>query len=168
MLKRIKKAELEELQSGKSAITLEDIRWKYSHIKSISLLPSVLLYEKVRLAKCDEGILVRDGFAIEGISSNLFVVRNGIVITPPISINSLSGTTRAFVLQVLSKNLIVFSEEAIAEKDLEHADEVWISSSTRGIFPIVKLNDKLIGDGLPGLLWKKAIKLFMDTQGKQQ
>ncbi|EKE00618.1 MAG: hypothetical protein ACD_21C00308G0001 [uncultured bacterium] len=153
---------------GKSAITLVDTRWRYAHIKSTSLLPSVLLYDQVRGADCDEGILIRDGYAIEGVSSNIFVVSKNKIFTPPLSRENLSGVTRDIVLRLLGQNQISFSTKKISRKALGNADEIWITSSTRGIFPIIKLDNKKVGNGKPGVMWKRVAKLYFDYRKNLQ
>lgn len=158
--KPVKSVSFAELQSGKRAITLEDIRWKYCHIKSISLLPSVLLYQQVYAANCDEGILIRDGYVLEGISSNIFIVKDQQIITPPLSENNLSGVTRDLILQLLQQHQIGYFERQISVSDLLAADEVWISGSTRGIVPIVCLDAKPVQQGQAGPVWESVAKLY--------
>ena len=156
----------QELSLGKTAITLPDIRWQYSYIKSTSLLPSVLLYSLVRQAGCDEGILLRNGYISEGISSNVFVVHGNKVLMPPSVQSNLAGITRGVVLQLLQKNKISHVVQNISEKKLVAADEIWVTSSTRGIFPIIKLNKKLIGGGSPGVIWQQVVKLYFTYRKK--
>jgi D-alanine transaminase len=159
-LQAIKLPTYKELCLGKTAITLPDIRWQHNHIKTISLLPSVLLYEQVRDAGCDEGVLIRNGSVVEGISSNIFIVRKNKIITPLLSQENLSGVTRKVVLQLLKQNKIPVAIQQISVEKLFEADEVWITSSTRGIYPIVILDGKEVGDGKPGPIWKKAVELY--------
>ncbi|MFA6409350.1 MAG: aminotransferase class IV [Gammaproteobacteria bacterium] len=152
----------ETLRHGKSAVTHEDIRWKYCHIKSISLLPTLLLFDKAVEANADETILIRNGYALEGTSSNVFIVEKGIIFTPPLSEENLSGVTRNLILKLARENNFVLREEEILKDRLFSADEVWISSSSRGIFPIVKLDGKIIGNGKPGKIWDRMIKLYIN------
>jgi D-alanine transaminase len=159
--KRIKPLSYEELSRGKSAITAIDTRWKYCHIKSISLLPTILLFQQAADAHCDETILLRNGYALEGTSSNVFIVNDGVIVTPPLSKESLSGVTRDLILHILRENRLSFKERRIKAAELQRADEVWISSSTRAIFPIVKLDGKIVGSGKPGAIWHKVIKLYL-------
>lgn len=165
-LQSIKVPNYQELSLGKIAITLPDIRWQYSYIKSTSLLPSVLLYNLVRKADCDEGILIRNGYVSEGISSNVFVVHRNKVLIPPLAKVNLAGITRGVVLQLLQKNEIPYVIQDIPARKLLAADEIWITSSTRGIFPIIKLNNKLVGDGSPGIMWQRVVKLYFAYRKK--
>jgi D-alanine transaminase len=159
--KAIKPLSYAELSLGKSAVTAEDIRWKYCHIKSISLLPTLLLFQKAVAAHADETILIRDGYALEGTSSNVFIVKNGVIYTPPLSEENLSGITRDMVLKLAKNNEIPLEEKQITSSELFTADEVWISSSTRGIYPIIKLDGKPVADGGIGPIWQKMIKLYL-------
>lgn len=162
-IKKIQPISYSDLKNGKSAITVDDIRWKYCNIKSISLLPSVLLFQQAKDAGADEAILIHDGYAIEGTSSNLFIVKNGVIITPALSHENLSGVTREAIIQLAAANSIGFREEKILENDLFYADEVWVASSTRGIFPIVKINGRMINNGKVGDIWDRMIKLYLGT-----
>ena len=160
MLQVTKVPTYEELCLGKSAITLSDIRWQCSYIKSTSLLPSVLLYDLVRRSGCDEGILIRGGCVNEGISSNVFVVCKSKVLTPVLSEKNLAGVTRDVVLQLLKQNKISCATQRITVKKLFAADEIWLTSSTRGIFPVIKLNEKIVGDGRPGAMWRRVVGFY--------
>ncbi len=161
--KSTKNLPIEILSQGKSAISSEDTRWKNCHIKSISLLPNILFSEQAREANSEETILIRDGYAIEGASSNLFIVKNNTLITPPLSSYILGGITRDVVLELATANNIPYQEQQISETELNNADEIWITSSTREIYPITKLNDNLVANGKPGPTWKQMIKLYRDT-----
>ena len=155
LLKPIYPLSFEELRCGKAAITAEDIRWRYCHIKSISLLPTLLLVNQAFRANCEETIVIREGKVLEGTSSNVFVVKNGKIFTPLLSEHNLSGVTRDLILKIARRNGMAVVERAVSVSFLRHADEVWISSSTRGIYPIVKLDGKKIGNGKAGPVWEK-------------
>jgi len=160
-LKPISPLSYDNLKTGRAAITHEDIRWKYCHIKSISLLPTVLMMQKAHEANAEEAILIRDGYALEGTSSNVFIVQGNVIYTPPLSEENLSGVTRSAILKLAKQNNIPLIERKIKAIELFAADEVWISSSTRGIFPIIKLDNKIISDGKPGKIWDQMIHLYL-------
>jgi len=148
---------IEKLQQGASAITLPDIRWELCHIKSISLLGSVLQRRKATEAGVDEGILMRDGHVSEGTSSNVFIVKQGVIITPPKSLHMLGGITREVILAIAEQQKMPYREAEIPETDLYTADEIWITSAVRTIVPVLSLNKKHVGDGKPGTVWQKMI-----------
>jgi D-alanine transaminase len=149
-------------ETGISAITLPDIRWKLCNIKAITLLPNVLLRQQAVDAGSAEAILINDGLAIEGAASNLFIVKNGVVITPPNSNALLPGITRDLVLELAAGNTIPCREAAITEAGLCDADEIWLTSSTREISPVVTLNGQSVGDGIPGPVWQHMSRLYQD------
>ncbi|MFV1973872.1 MAG: D-amino acid aminotransferase [Thiohalobacterales bacterium] len=147
---------------GISAITLPDIRWQHCNIKAITLLPNVLLRQQAIDAGSVEAILLKDGYAIEGAASNVFIVNNGILTTPPNGPALLPGITRDLILELADANAVLFREGSISEADLRQADEIWLSSSTREISPVTKLDDQPVGSGQPGPVWQTMIGLFQE------
>lgn len=152
--------DIETLRKGKKAITLPDSRWNQCNIKCVSLLANVLLNQQAKDAGADEAILIRDGIAVEGSTSNLFIVQSGIVKTPIADHRILGGITRELVIELAKANNMEVREENIDETALRAADEIWITSSTRQVFPITKLDDKDVANGKPGPLWEKMLGLF--------
>jgi D-alanine transaminase len=139
---------------GIRAITLDDIRWAYCHIKAITLLPNVLLKKEAFDQGATEAILVRDGQALEGAASNLFIIEQGRLITPPNSNLLLPGITRDLVLEVATDIGWTVTEEAISLTQLMHAEEVWLTSSTKEIMAVTQVDDQTIGSGQPGPRWQ--------------
>lgn len=153
-------------KEGAKAITSADIRWQYCHIKSTSLLANTLLRQQARDAGADEAILIRDGEVTEGAASSVFIVRDGVLLTPPKGNAILPGITRDIVLEVAQQAGIDCRERAFTEADLRTADEVWVTSSLREIVPVTTLDDAPVGDGKPGPLWQQVLRLYQDY--KQQ
>lgn len=153
---------LAQLQDGVAAITLPDNRWTNCHIKAISLLPNILLRQQALDAGAAEAILIRNGDATEGAASNLFIVANGRIITPPPGPLLLPGITRDLILELALSNHIESREAPVTEKLLNMADEIWLTSSTKEILPVTSLNGILVGDGLPGPVWKLMLALFQE------
>ena len=150
-----------DLSSGVKAITHDDIRWKYCHIKAIALLPNVLLKKLARgRENCHEAILIRDGIVTEGVASNVFVVIGDKIRTPPKNNNVLPGITRDLVVELLKAAGFNCTETDITEAELKAADEIWISSSTMGLAPVINLDGKDVKDGRPGPVWKQAHELY--------
>ncbi len=148
------------IEQGLSAITEEDKRRQECHIKSTSLLPNVLAFQSAIDCGAHETILIRDGFAVEGTSSNLFVVNNDTLITPPLQPQILAGVTRHVILEMARLHQINIREASITEEALFESDEVWLTGSTKEIYPIVNINNHKIGTGKPGPLWKKMMALY--------
>jgi D-alanine transaminase len=150
----------ERAQRGISAITLEDIRWHRCDIKATTLLANVLARAQATEEGADEAILIRDGAAMEGTASNLFVVNDGLLITPPDSEELLPGITRDLVLELAQESGVPYAQATIGVADLENAQEIWLTSSTREIAAVVKLNGRPVGRGVPGELWQRLDALF--------
>lgn len=143
------------IKDGLTAITLDDIRWKHCNIKAITLLANVLAKHQASEDGADEAILIRNDKAMEGSASNLFIVRDGLVITPPKSDFLLPGITRDLAIELAQEAGIPYCEAEISKEDLQVADEIWITSSTKEIAPIISLDNKRVGDGKPGPVWQK-------------
>ena len=147
---------------GVTAVTLEDIRWDLCNVKAITLLPNVLLRQLAIDGGGNEAILIKNGLAIEGAASNVFIVSNGLLITPPNGTSLLPGITRDLVIELAANHAIPFREADITEEQLLNAGEIWLTSSTREISPVIQLNDRVINAGKPGPLWRRMIRLYQD------
>jgi len=147
---------------GVTAVTLEDIRWNLCNVKAITLLPNVLLRQQAIDVGSTEAILIKDGLVIEGAASNVFVVSNGLLMTPPNGPALLPGITRDLIIELAVNNAIPFREADITQQQLFAAEEIWLTSSTREISPVIQLNDQLINAGKPGPLWRRMINLYQD------
>lgn len=148
------------VQRGVSAITVDDIRWKHCNIKAITLLPNVLMRQQALDAGAAEAILLRDGYATEGAASNLFIVRDGEVITPPKSNLLLPGITRDLAVELCHAHAIPCREAEISEVELRSADELWVTSSTREVVAVTQLDGTPVGGGRPGPLWQRISALY--------
>lgn len=146
--------------SGIAVITLDDVRWRLCNIKATTLLANVLLKQQAKDAKAVEAILIRDGEAMEGVASNLFIVSNAELITPPKSNYLLPGITRDLILELAANNGITYREKAIKEEELETADEIWLTSSTKEIMPVITLNGKPVAEAKPGALYKRMSAIY--------
>jgi len=151
---------------GVKAITCADIRWQYCDIKSIALLANVLLRQQAIEVGAAEAILIRDGYVMEGAASNVFIVVDGVAITPPKSQFILPGITRDLILEAMQAAQLPCREANIPETQLRSADEIWLTSSTREILPIIALDDKIIGTGEPGAVWSKVWHIYQEYKQK--
>lgn len=148
-------ADMPDNASGVTAITLDDIRWSRCDIKSVALLANVLLREQAVREGAAEAILIRDGFATEGAASNFFIVQQGTIISPPKSHLILPGITRDLIIELAQQHHMPVQEREITKAELKAADEIWLSSSTKEVVPVVSLNGHNIGDGRPGPVWRR-------------
>ncbi len=151
----------ETYAQGVSAITLEDTRWKQCHIKAITLLPNILLRQQAVDAGATEAILLKEGYLTEGAASNVFVVLNNEILTPPKSPELLPGITRDVVLELAQQQGVAHREVQISEQQLREASEIWLTSSTREILAVTQLDGLPIGDGKPGPHWSR---IYSDYQ----
>lgn len=147
-------------EKGAAAITLPDSRWLHCNLKTITLLANALLRQEAVDDGAAEAILIRDGYAMEGAASNLFIVRESELITPPKGPLLLPGITRDLVLELACEHDLHCNEKDIPEAWLTDADEIWITSSTKEVVPITSLNNQPVGDGAPGPVWKKMQSLY--------
>lgn len=153
---------------GLRAITRGDIRWHRCDIKSTNLLPNVLAQAEAQQQQAEDVIFVRDGRALEGSASNLFIVLDGLLLTPPKSDEILPGITRELVLDLARDAGIAHAEAAIDEAELGRAEEIWLTSSTREIVPVVQLNAKPVGQGTPGPHWQRMDQLYQAAKERNR
>jgi len=146
--------------TGIKAISVDDNRWGLCSVKAITLLANILHRQQAVDQGCEEAILVKDGYVTEGAASNVFAVIDGILVTPPKSNEILSGITRDVIVELAKKNNIPCSEEIISLDALRTADEIWITSSTREIIPVVEFDFKSVADGKPGPVFQSMNQLF--------
>lgn len=147
-----------------AVIVTADLRWHRCDIKSTCLLPNILVVHQAQAQQAQEALMVRDGKLTEGSSSNLFVVQRGVIYTPKRSSEILGGITRELILELAAEQGIPFQEVDIDYEMLCGADEVWISSSTRGVVPVTQVDGKPVGDGEKGPLWRVMFELFIGYQ----
>ncbi|MEI6415181.1 MAG: D-amino acid aminotransferase [Pseudomonadota bacterium] len=150
------------LEEGVAAVVLEDLRWQLCHLKTITLLANVLLRQTAVEAGAVEAILVRDGRVTEGAASNLFVCREGRLLTPPKGPALLPGITRDLVLELAERHGIAWGEEILPLATLQDASEIWLTSSTREILPVTRLDGRPVGEGKPGPIWRRLWALYQD------
>ena len=156
----------QQVNEGVRAITAIDNRWLRCEIKAIALLPNVLLRQEAVEAGCVEAVLLRDGFMTEGAASNIFVVSNGVMLAPPKDNLMLPGITYDVVLELAQANGIRHEVRKIPEAELRAADEVWITSSTKEVLPITRLDDAPVGDGKPGPMFARIYSLYQEYKNR--
>ena len=153
------------IKNGIKAITLEDIRWLRCDIKAITLLPNVMMKIAAKQQGADDAILInRDGLISEGTASNVFIVQNGKLLTPPTSNKILPGITRLVIENIARDHNITRLEQELTLTDLEKADEIWLTSSTKDALPVCQLNGKAVGTGKPGAVWLKMNTFFAEAK----
>lgn len=145
---------------GGRTITDEDIRWLRCDIKSISLLGNILAKNKAHRAGALEAILHRGGTVTECSASNVFIVKDGVLLTHAADNLILNGITRQVIIDAAKKGGVPVEERDFSLEELEAADEVFISSTTLEVTPITQVDDSVIGNGSRGPVTKKVHELF--------
>jgi D-alanine transaminase len=142
--------------------TAEDLRWKRCNIKSTALLGNVMHYQQGHAEGNHETLLYnQDRELTEAAACNLYVVKNGIVATPLLDHQKLPGITRLMLLEILRRDgSIAVQERVVKLGELDTADEVWISSSSKDIAPVVQIDGRPVGDGTAGDVWLAAQTLY--------
>jgi D-alanine transaminase len=150
----------EWLETGVAAITATDNRWLRCDIKAISLLPNVLLRQLAIDADAVETVLLRDGFMTEGAASNIFVVKDDVLLAPPKNHLMLPGITYDVILELAAARKIPYEVRDVSEPEVRSADELLLTSSTKEILPITRLDGKPVGSGRPGALFAVLYELY--------
>ena len=147
---------------GVSAITVPDLRWSRCDLKVISLLAKVLARQQAVDQGCAEALLIRDGLMKEGAASNIFIVKDGVLIAPPKTQLMLPGITYDVILELAQAHQQPLVVREITATELRAADEVWMTSSTKEILAITTLDGQPIGNGLPGPFSEQMWQWYQD------
>ena len=147
---------------GVKAITYKDLRWKRRDIKTVSLLANVLAKKEAVRKKAYEAILIDNGKITEATASNVWIVKNNKLITHPSNTDILKGITREAVKKLIKKNKINLKETSFTKKELYDADEVFITSSSSFVTPIIKVDTKLVNKGKIGRITLQLATLYAD------
>lgn len=151
----------EEKEKGLTAKLLEDNRWMRCDIKTTSLLANILLNDEAVSSGFQTSILVREGMVTEGSTSNVFVVtKDNLIKTPDLNHFCLPGVTRQIAIELIKNLNWNFVEDQVTPAELFDAKEVWITSTTKEIFPITKINDSFINQGQVGEFWRIINKSY--------
>lgn len=160
------------LKSGRTAVTplkissAEDKRWRRCDIKSTALLGNIIHFQKGQAEGNDETLLFNAaGELTEGSATNVFVVKDGVITTPPLDHQVLPGVTRLMLLDMLRKiGSVPVEERVVTMEEARHADEIWLTSSTKEVAPVAQLDGKPVGSGEAGPVWAIAHRLFTDKK----
>lgn len=148
---------------GVKTITFQGER-NFPQAKSMDTLVNFIAFREAKEQGVFESILIdREGNAREGSRSNLYIIEQGTVITPPLT-DVLEGVTRILVLKLLKEYNITFKEERISKSRLRAADEVFITATSSNIMPVVAIDQHTIGAGAPGEVTRRIIQLYRAMQ----
>lgn len=145
---------------GIKAVFAEDIRWLRCDIKTLNLLGNVLAKQKAFESGAEGAILHRGEVVTEGSSSNVFIVKDGRLMTHPADHYILNGITRRFVLKLAKRLSIPVDERLYTTDELFAADEVFFTNTGAEVGPVIQVDDRLVADGKPGPLTKRLMEAF--------
>ncbi|MDM7860924.1 aminotransferase class IV [Alteromonas sp. ASW11-36] len=142
--------------------TQEDLRWRRCHIKSTSLLGNVMHFQDSFGKGINETVLYnQDGMVTEASVSNVFAVIDGEIVTPPLDNQLLPGITRHILINSIRKDgQYQLVERQITLEELKGADEVWLTSSSKEVAPVVMIDNQAVGNGVVGEVWEQVAKSY--------
>jgi D-alanine transaminase len=152
-------------QAGVSVMIMDDWRWGRCDIKSVNLLPNVMARQKAKQAGAFEALFVRDGQVTEGAVSNVMIVKSGKVLTAPEGEMILSGVTRTLVLELARKEGLSADERFVSREELLGAEEVFLTSTTIEVLPVIRVDGQAVGSGKPGPVTLKLQAAFQRLAG---
>ncbi len=150
-------------ESGIKVAIVDDIRWKRRDIKSIALLAQCLAKQAANVKGGYEGWMVEDGFVTEGTSSSAYIVKDGVLITRPLSNLILAGIRRKLLLKLAAEHQIRIEERPFTIKEALEADEALMSAASCSVLPVVEIDGQMIGDGKPGKVYRQLRALYLDN-----
>jgi len=150
-------------QQGVRVVTVEDIRWKRRDIKSIALLGQSMAKEETVRKGAYEGWMVEAGYITEGTASSAYIVKNGTIITRPLSRDILPGIRRRLILEIAPEHGIPVEQRPFTPEEAYQADEAFLSSATTLIYPIIEIDGHTIGDGQAGPITRQLRDLYIQT-----
>lgn len=157
---------LVENQASRDGVRLKsvpDLRWARRDIKSVGLLAQVLAKQAARVAGAYEALMIKDGRVTEGGSSSAYIIKDGVVITHPLSNDILPGITRASLLDLVRAREISLDERPFTLEEAYAADEAFITAASTYVCPVVAIDDRAIGDGSVGPLVRKLQQVYLDN-----
>jgi D-alanine transaminase len=150
--------------TGVPVITSPDLRWKRCDIKSIALLPNILAKQLAHEAGAYEALLVDEGDRVtEGSSTSSFRVTGGVVFTSPPGPHILPSITRGVLIDLIKELGIELREEFSSVEQYRGADEVFLAGTTTEAMPVIRVDQTVIGDGVPGPITRRIREAFVES-----
>ena len=153
-------------KKGAKIISIEDIRWGRRDIKTIQLLYPSMGKMMAKKAGCDDAWLIEDGYVTEGTSNNAYFVKDGVIVTRPLSTEILHGITRKAVLRIAAEAQLKIEERLFTMDEAKEADEAFTTSASAFVMPVVEIDGVQLGDGTPGPIAKRLREIYLDESRK--
>ncbi len=145
---------------GVACVTMDDKRWLHCEIKSVSLLGNVLAAQYAAENQVTEAIQFRDGMLTEGSSSNVWIVKDGVLAGPPKDNLILEGIRYGLIQELCEGLGIPMQVRRISREEVFAADEVMISSATKEVLPVTCIDGQPVGNGAPGPIYAKLYEAY--------
>lgn len=149
-------------EAGVKVVSVEDIRWKRRDVKSIALLAQCVAKQAAVEQGATEGWMTEDGYVTEGTSSTAYIVKDGVIITRPLSTEILPGIRRKVLLKLAQHHQVRVEERKFTIEEALEADEAFLTSASTFVLPIVELDGQKIGDGVPGPVARRMRQIYID------
>jgi len=153
-------------KKGAKIISIEDIRWGRRDIKTVQLLYPSMGKMMAKKAGCDDAWLIEDGYVTEGTSNNAYFVKDGAIVTRPLSTDILHGITRKAVLRMAAEAQLKIEERLFTIDEAKEADEAFTTSASAFVMPVVEIDGVALGDGTPGPIAKRLREIYLDESRK--
>ena len=155
-------AEKQAHETGIVMASAPDIRWARRDIKTTALMGSVFAKQIAKAAGADEVLMHQDGYVTEGGATSFYIVKDGTLITRPLSNDILHGCTRKALLALVETGDVALDERLFTLEEAHSADEAFITGASTFVCPVVKIDDALLGDGTPGPVTRKLQSIYLD------
>ena len=149
-------------QKGAKIISIEDIRWGRRDIKTVQLLYPSMGKMMAKAAGADDAWMIEDGYVTEGTSNNAYFVKDGVIVTRPLSNDILHGITRKAVLRLAEEAQMKIEERLFTIDEAKEADEAFTTSASAFVMPVVEVDGVALGDGTPGPIAKRLREIYLE------
>ncbi len=153
-------------KKGAKIISIEDIRWGRRDIKTVQLLYPSMGKMMAKKAGADDAWLVEDGYVTEGTSNNAYFVKDGVIVTRPLSNDILHGITRKAVLRMAAEAQLKIEERLFTIEEAQGADEAFTTSASAFVMPVVEIDGVALGGGTPGPIATRLREIYLDESKK--
>jgi D-alanine transaminase len=167
MASEMKLASAAQREQGVACVSADDFRWKKAHIKTTSLLGAVFARQISADADALETVMFRDGFLSEAAASNVWVVKNGVVMGPPKDNLLLEGIRFGLIERICKDQGMPFELRPISREEVLAADELLLSSATKEVLPITLLDGRPVGTGQPGPVYAQLFAGYQAVKAEQ-
>ena len=154
----------EQVERGVAVVTADDNRWRRCDLKTTSLLGNVLMRQFAVDHDAIETVMFRDGHLTEASASNVLIVRDGVVIAPPKDNLILPGITYDATLEIARDAGVQLEVRPVPHAEAMHADEMWLSSSTKEVLAVTTVDGRPYGSGKPGPVFRRVWEAFQRTK----